>query len=168
MSEALKRLSVLADEQFAAEAKVVQLETELEAAKRDLATIAETRIPELMEELGMEDFTTTSGLKVVAKPTLVGSLPKGGREAALAWLREHELGGIIKTNVVVPFSKGDDNDAREFVEELEGEGVAAQLVSDVNHMTLKAQAKKLLEDGVDVPLEKLGLHRKTVAKVSQS
>lgn len=159
----IKQLSDLADELFAAQTRVEELQAELKAAQQAVQRLAEFTIPEAMDDLGVTELKTSSGLVVT-----VGDEVKAGdlkRPDGLAWLRKIGEGGAIKTMVGVPFSAGSEADADQFVERLAGEGFAATKTAAVNHMTLKSIIRKKLQEGEEVPMEQLNAHQFRQARV---
>lgn len=159
----INTLTMLADELFDAEAEVQRLNAELQTAQKKVQRLSEIDIPEAMDDLGVDEIKTKSGLTVkVSDDVKAGNLK---RLPGLSWLREHGEGGCIKTNVLVPFAKGSDADADEFLERLRGEGIAAEKSAEVNHMTLKSIIRKKLEAGEEVPLEILGAFQFRKAKI---
>lgn len=162
--DGLSRLSTLAEKQYEAEAKVVTIEADLAAMRRTVRDLSETQIPELMDELGMNEFKTTAGIEIkVDNKIRCGDLK---RADGLEWLRENGEGGLIKSEIVVPFSKGNDQEASDLADSLEGDGFACKLNQRVAWNSLASTIKGLLEDGVDVPLKTLGAHLQRVTKVS--
>ena len=60
----LSDLAKLVEEQRSCEKDVIDLELNLKAAKQRLRKVKETEIPELMQEIGMETFTLSTGQTV--------------------------------------------------------------------------------------------------------
>lgn len=164
MSDALKRLSNLAETHAALELLVDNRENEIHTLKRDRDHIAEQQIPELMEELGIAEFKTTSGLTITVGDKVRCGVLKNAK--GLAWLREHGHGGLVKTAVTVPFARGGEDAAVQLVDRLEGEGLKATAESHVHNQTLGSAVDAMLKDGEDVPLELLGAYLQRRAKVT--
>lgn len=162
-SDGLARLAELADRQATAEARVDELQEDLKRAKAEVAEVAEKLIPDLMDELEVSEFTTRSGLKVTVGERVV--CPQLRNAEGLEWLRDHGQGGLIKSQVVVPFTRGDDTDAAQLVERLRGEGLSAQHDSHVVWNTLASAIKSMREDGEVVPMELFRAHDLRRAKV---
>jgi hypothetical protein len=127
--------------------------------------VSEVALPEKMEALGMETFTTTSGLKVKIKETIRASIPKENPTASLNWLRENGHGGVIKRTVKLEFGKGKDEQADEIVQTLRTGGYDVSDEANVHFMTLGALAKELLTSGQDMPADLFGIHRQRVSKI---
>lgn len=147
----LAELADLANQLYLADAKIMTAESELKTAKAARAVLAEKAIPELMANVGMAEFTTSSGLKLKIKPFMAVSIPEERRAEAYVWLEENGHGGLIKRTLSVAFGR----DADEAVEKLKAELVSKQLVpkedQKVEPQTLKKWAKDRLEAGNEVP-----------------
>lgn len=160
----MKRLSQLADELFAEEAKVAELQADLKAAQKRVQKLAEFDIPELMDDLGVTELKTTSGLRVEVAEKLHAKKLTEAHVQALEWLRQHNQGGLIKTLVGVPFSAGSESDADQLVDRLAGEGIAAQKSVEVHHSSLAAALRTMLEQGEEIP-DYMGAYQRRVAAV---
>ena len=161
----LKYLTKLAADQAEAEADVERLEIELEAAKSTLRDIAENQIPELMDDIGVDSITTATGVKVtVGEKVRCGELKDA---KGLDWLREHEQGGLIKSELAIPFAKGSDSAAVKLTAYLKSKGYSVEERSKVVWNTLAKAIREMMEEGEDVPLEKLGAYIQRRAKLSK-
>lgn len=163
--DGLRQLSALAELQHEAEIEVERLTMELESAQRAVRSFSTKQIPDLMEDLDMASYTTTSGMEIKIKETIRANLPKGRLDAGLEWLRDNGHGGVIKSSVVVPFATGDDDAAMHLVDRLEGESIACTFEEKVNPQTLSAMVRALLADGEVVDFELLGVFTQRVAKL---
>jgi len=167
MTDQLAKLSQLADDLFTAQTEVERLNLELKEAQKEVQRLEETAIPEAMEAVGMDEFKTKSGLKIVVEDKLSAKKLTQAHAKALEWLRQHGQGGLIKTTLGIPFSKGSDDDADALLDRLQGEGIACAKLVEVHHSSLAAAIKRMMEEGVDVPLELLGGYSRRVAKVDK-
>lgn len=160
----MARLAALADQQYETEMTIAALEADIQAARARLKELSEFEIPDLMDELGITEFTTASGTTISVKEAIrCGNLsnPDG-----LAWLRENQQGGMIKSEVTVPFPKGGDEAARRLVLFLKANGFGGgKATQHVHNGTLRAAIRTMLEDGEDVPLKLLGAYIQRTAKV---
>lgn len=164
--EQLKMVSSLADRQVEIEKYIAKCEENLEKAKANWRNIAEKELPNAMQEIGMSKFTLSNGTSIEIKPELYASIPKDNKAPAFAWLREHDLDGVIKNVVSVQFSKGEDAKALELAEKLAMDGLLPQQEQSVHPQTLKALLKEQINKGVEVPLEKFGGYSVNRAKVT--
>lgn len=166
---ALSMLRSLAIQQKDCEVKVAQCEQELAAAKEELRQVSEVQLPELLDELGMEEFTTKEGLKIKVKEVIRASMGRSDeeKERALNWLDENGFGAIIKRTVEVPFNRGADNEAKQLRDELRKDGLRASFSRKVEPSTLRAFIVEKLTDGEEIPLDifKVFRDRKTQVEV---
>lgn len=163
MSDQLAQLAELADKQMKAEAAVEQAEVELRIKQKALRDINERLIPELMDEIGIEEFTTTSGLKITVKEAIRASITKERRAEAMKWLREHGYSKLIKHTFTLAPQSPDQAEAMR--EKLEAFGLEYGDSPTVHPSTLGAWVRKRLEEGEDIPLELFGVYRQRVSKV---
>lgn len=164
--DALVKLAELADRQAVAEAHVADLEAQLETARADVRELAEKLIPDLMDQIGMSDFTTLTGLRIEVGETIRASIPKAHAAKAFAWLKANGHAAMIKRVVSVSFGKGEDEQAEELHQKLAGElSLEVEDNASVHASTLAAFVREKLAKGEDVPLELFGVHRQRVAKL---
>lgn len=165
-SDQLGELSKLADELHDAEATVAQLEAKLASAKADVVRISEEEIPELMAEIGMDEFKTSTGLSIKLDRKVFAKIPKYRMGEAVDWLDEHGEGGMVKRNVVVGFNRDQEEAATELAASL-SEQYPAGVSQDysVHASTLKAWAKRKIEAGEEIPEDLFGIHTKQIAKI---
>lgn len=162
----LSKLSALADEQLQKEKELEAAEKHVKELKKELVDIAEHKIPELMDEAGVAEFKTSSGIKITIKENIRASISKANAIDAFKWLREHGHEALIKRKIVVEFSKGEDEDAARALELLQNEELAVDDNSTVHPQTLAKFVREKLEAGEDVPQELLGVYRQRVSTIS--
>lgn len=164
-SNSIAMLSELADRQAKAEAEVSRLEDELEKAKAHYRDICERQLPEAMQEVGMEEFSTTTGLKIFIKNDLRANLSGERLYHGLKWLRDHGNQALIKRVISVPFGAGEDEKAQQTLEKLEG--FPAEDKQTVHPQTLAAFIREQLQAGVNIPLELFGVFQQRVAVITR-
>ena len=165
-SDKLARLAQLAEQQAECAATLARLEAEQERVRETFRNLSEREIPDLMDEVGVAEFKTASGLKVSIKETIRASIPKAQTFAAHAWLRTHGHSGIIKELLSVRFGKGQDEKARELYEQLRQEEFDVESNASVHPQTLSSWAKEMLAQGKDVPQELFGVFRQRSSIIS--
>jgi hypothetical protein len=163
----LAQLSILADRQADAEHAVARLTADLAKANDQLRSICEHELPALMDELGMQDFTTTSGLKVTVRETIRASIPKDRKEAAFDWLDEHGHSSLVKRMFAVSFGRDEEKWARKFAADLRRRKreLSVDDIKKVESSTLRAFVKNQLEEGLELPLELFGVFRQRRSKI---
>lgn len=166
--DALARLSVMAEDQLQKQLDVAIAEKALKDAKEELDQVSMFDIPELMEKLGIEQFQTTSGLKVSIKEKVRASILKATQHQAFAWLRENGHAAIIKRIVKVQFGMGEDVYAQQAVEALEAQSLPVEDNSSVHPATLAKFVREMQEDGAEVPTDLFSIHRHSVSTIKTS
>lgn len=160
----LSQLSLLAEAQAAAAAKVADLEAQLESARAELRDYAEHKVPELMDQIGIGEFKTTSGLKIKIQETIRASITKAAAVRAFAWLRENGHAAMIKRTISVALGKGEEEKAAKLHALLDGE-FELDDAEAVHPSTLSAFVREKLREGEEVPIDLFGVHRQRVSKL---
>ena len=151
------------------EDEVAELEEKLKAKKNERDDISSRVIPELLQEQGLSEIKLADGSKVSVKKEFRATLPKDDltREAAYQWLRDQNLGDIIKNNVTVSFGKGEDNKANQLVDLAVANGFTPQQKSDVAWNTLTALYEERVKAGLDMPSDVFSLWIRNKTKISR-
>ena len=151
------------------EDEVAELEEKLKAKKNERDDISSRVIPELLQEQGLSEIKLADGSKVSVKKEFRATLPKDDltREAAYQWLRDQNLGDIIKNNVTVSFGKGEDNKANQLVDLAVANGFTPQQKSDVAWNTLTALYEERVKAGLAMPSDVFHLWIKDKTKISR-
>ena len=164
----LNRVATLAALQRQQEREVIRRTAALQEALGALRQTREVDLPDAMRDAGMSDFTLTDGTKVKTEIKLIGS--KLVNPVGLAYVEEHGGASLIKTTLIAELDRGDLAEARALLAELRAHRLAnrfkrLELEESVHQSTLASFAGKKLEDGEDVPLERLGVRRRVTAIV---
>ncbi len=77
------------------------------------------------------------------------------RATAYQWLRDNNLGDIIKNEISARFGRNEDGKALEFSKLATANGYEVQQDLKVEPMTLKATLRELHEKGADLPPEEI-------------
>lgn len=159
MSE-LKRVIELSSLLVQQRKYVEDLESRYETAKADLRRIETEDLPELMREIGMKSVTLDDGSVVEVVEEVDCSITQEKRAAAHDWLLANGFGGLIKTEVVVAFGKGEHEAAMKCAEQVGG--VAQERV---HPSTLKSFVKEQMTKGAAIPFDLFGIHPYNKAKL---
>jgi hypothetical protein len=135
---------------------VATLENTLKDLKAKRKELAEVKLPEIMNSIGMADFTMNDGKKV--KLTTFYDAKIKNKLQAFSYLESVGDESIIKDTVTLNFERGDHDRANSIVEELADQGIALKRKEDVHPSTLKAYVKEKLEAGADIPMEAFGIY----------
>ena len=162
----LQRVVQLAELLLKLRENVESLETQLEKAKVDMRRVEQVDLPDLMQELGLETFKLKSGETVEVKPEVECSITEEKRAAAHSWLVSKGFSGLIKTEVVVTFGRGEHDAAEDFAEEVTKQGKQPNLVERVHPSTLKSFVKEQMAAGNPVPFDLFGVHPYSKVKIT--
>lgn len=165
-NEDLSQIAALAQQQLDLEKEIAEVEEHLAEKKRKLGLLSEVDIPNLLEKFGMSMFKLIDGSIVDIKVNLVCGITEANKPAAFAWLAETGNDGIIKNEFKLPFGKGQDAEAQDLKEFLDGAGFSYTNSRNVHHSTLKSFVKKRLEAGEEVPVDLFSVFEKKVATVT--
>ena len=165
--DSLSRLGALAQDLYLAELEVAQAQENLKEAQRKERDISEHQIPELMDEVGVSEFTTKSGIKLAVSDNLRVSPPAARRQEAYDWLIARGFGDLVKHNVIIGFGRDEADQAESLSEHLMMEGYTTKDERKVESQTLKKQIRTLLEEGEDVPLDLFGTTQYRQTKITQ-
>jgi hypothetical protein len=105
----------------------------------------------MMEEMHITKLKLKDGESVEIKKIYGASIPQEHQEAAFTWLRNNDLGDIIKNDITVTFGRGEDNKAAEYASLAQGQGYEPVQKIGVHPQTLKAVVRERLESGREMP-----------------
>lgn len=165
----LGRLSEMAETARRLEDQVAEAQQTLKKLQEEHRTVVEHQIPELMDSIGMEKFSTRGGLNIAVREAIRASLGSGPeKDRNIKWLEDNGHEAIVKMSVVVPFGRGEEQRAaaKALSDRLQAEGCDASFERKVEPSTLSALVRELLEQGSPVPEEAFHVHRQRVAKIT--
>ena len=146
LSNYVIRLQELEDEIKADEEKLKQKK---EAADK----ISEQVIPEIMESMKLKTMKLHDGSAIEVKEIYSATIPVDKREGAFNWLRNNDLGDLIKNEITVSFGRNEDNKAREYANLAESN---------------KALYRERVEGKQDLPSEHFNLFKGNKTKITRS
>lgn len=168
---------------YRAEQHVEHCEQLLKEAKEAVRVLEQDTLPKLFDDAEEFEVALPSGLKGKRKLAVIGALPKidpkadyttqasqrAAREAAFDWLDREGYGPLIKCTVIAEFEKGDKDKADALFREVRAKSnsAAVGLKEDIHPMTLFAQMRRRVEEGKEVPFEKLGLSVISVVELTK-
>ena len=153
----------------AKEDEIAKLEEQLKSKKAEADDISSRVIPELLAEQGLSEIKLADGSKVSVKKEYRCTLPKDESKRAQCydWLRDQNLGDIIKNNVFVTFGKGEDDKAKSLIDLAVANGYEPSQKSDVAWNTLTALYEERVKAGLDMPSDVFHLWIKDKTKISR-
>ena len=145
--------------------EVARAEDQLKALKETQTDLKQRRIPDLMDELGVMEFTTTSGLKVSVKRKVRANITDSTRTAAIAWFKEHNLERMVKNEFKLSLDKGEDVKAEELAKIIEKMGLVCTNKKSVHPSSLSAFVRQRDAAGEDVPSDLFNVYRFSEARI---
>ena len=144
-------------------------EDNIKSTKKEIDHLSGEVIPTMMTEMGLSHLKLVDGSSVDVKPNYSASITIANKEAAFNWLRENNLGDIIKNEISVSFGRNEDNKAADYAALAEGQGFQPQQKLKVEPMTLKALVRERIEAGKEMPTELFNIYvgNKTTIKRKQ-
>lgn len=165
--EQLGVLAQKAERQVELEDEIAQIEQELKTKKEELAKVGELDIPELMHELGVEDFTLKNGLKVKVSAFYGAKIPDELADQAFDWLEDEGHDGIIKGELIVMYKRPDKQRLGQFYELAKELGFEVKDKLNVHPMTLKAFVKEQITEGKELPRNLFGVYTGWRTKITK-
>ena len=164
--DALARIAQLAADLRVAKGDVEEIENALKTAKDLMLQIAEHDLPEALATVGMSEVRLADGTRVSVADNIFARITAENEQAAFGWLNQHGHGNLIKREFKIAFGRDQEDWAATFETNLGAQGVQYDRKQGVHHSTLKSFIKGQLEDGVELPEDIFGVHRKSVAKLT--
>ena len=143
-------------------------EEKLKQKKEVADKISEQVIPEIMESMKLKTMKLNDGSAIEVKEIYSATIPVDKRENAFNWLRNNDLGDLIKNEITVSFGRNEDNKASEYANLAESNGYQPQQKLKVEPMTLKAEYRSRVEKGLDLPSEHFNLFKGNKTKITRS
>ena len=150
------------------EDQIKDLEMQLKDKKREADKVSGEVIPTIMQEMNISSLKLADGSAVEVKPVYGASIPVAQREEAFKWLRDNDLGDLIKNEVTVSFGRNEDNKAAEYAVLAQGQGYQPVQKLKVEPMTLKALVRERLEAGQEMPTELFNVFAGNRTKITRS
>ena len=146
-ADAAKSLSDKVIELRNLEDQIKNAEDSVSKLKEKQKTLSQFEIPTMMEEMHITKLKLKDGESVEIKKIYGASIPQEHQGAAFQWLRDNDLGDIIKNDITVTFGRGEDNKAAEYASLAQGQGFEPVQKIGVHPQTLKAVVRERLESG---------------------
>ena len=153
----LKKIADMGNRLLTMDTEIADMEEKLEQMKEQRKQLAEVTLPDAMMGIGLAAFTLINHRQLLVDKYYSCSLPKAEemdkRKRAFDWLRLSGNGGIIKTNFIEQFTKGQEEQVAKLAKLLTKNKVDFAQKDDVHHQTLKAFVREEMEKGRNVPAE---------------
>ena len=153
-------------------AKELAIQEELEKAiaesKAITTRLQDVTIPDLMSNLGLEEFKLKTGEMVKLKPVFGASVAEVRKPEAWAWLRNNGYGSLIKVTLGCKFGMGEEDLSFKAEEALKANGIPYTCKEDVHASTLKSFVTEQYEEGKTFPEALFGAFTKTIAQIKSN
>ena len=133
------------------EDEIANAEKSVSKLKEQAKVLSQFEIPEMMEKMHITKLKLKDGEAVEIKRFYSAAILPEHQEKAFQWLRDNDLGDIIKNDVTVTFGRGEDNKASEYANLAKGQGYEPVQKIGVHAQTLKAVVRERLEAGRELP-----------------
>ena len=143
-------------------------EERLARKKEQHDKLSQQVIPEIMESMKLKTMKLRDGSGIEIKEIYSATIPLDKKEGAFNWLRNNDLGDLIKNEITASFGRNEDNKAREYANLAEGNGYQPQQKLKVEPMTLKALYRERVEKKLDLPSEHFNLFKGNKTKITRS
>jgi hypothetical protein len=154
----LENVMVFANRLQEVEREVDALDQYKKTLTEEIKDIEETKLPQILEILGMPWFGLKDGSKVEIKPTFQGSLVSEDlvqRQLQLDWLVANDGQDLIKNAYTITFGKGQDAEAKALRDMLVEFGFDFEVKESVHAGSLGSFIKEKMTNGDEVPLSAL-------------
>ena len=141
------------------EEEIEKDEAFLKQKKERADKISSEVIPEIMESMKLKTLKLQDGSAIEVKEIYSATIPVANRERAYQWLRDNDLGDLIKNEVTVSFGRGEDTKANEYASLAKSNGYQPSQKLKVEPMTLKALYRERVEAKQDLPSEHFNLFK---------
>ena len=144
-------------------------EEELKELETRRDVISSEVIPNLLSEQGLASLNMLDGSKVEVKKKFSCTVKADPdlKEKAHTWLRENNLGDIIKNNIAVSFGTGEDNKADDFFGLAASSGYEPEQSQKVEPSTLRALFRERVQNGLDMPSDIFNVYIKDETKITR-
>ena len=156
--EQIKTISAKCIELQETEKEIDEIEQRLKNVKKKHLHLSEETIPNLLTEAGVSSIDLADGTSVKVTPYYGARISKDRQEEAFQWLRTEGDADLIRNNVGVSFTAGDDAKAQHVLELLKTANYRPVQKQEVNSMQLKQFVREQTEKGVTLPADLFSIY----------
>ena len=133
------------------EDQVAASEDHTRGLKEKARELSQVVIPKMMQEMNITKLKLKDGAQIEVTNFYSAKISPEKQDEAFNWLRSNGLGDIIKNDITVTFSRGEDNKAQQYAVLARGQGFEPVQKIGVHPQTLKAVVRERLEAGQEMP-----------------
>jgi len=141
------------------ELEIDSLKELLKQKQEHVLDVKQVQIPEWMKDKNLSQLKLNDGSLIEVKNFYGITVPSikdpDKRAEAYQWLRDNNLGDLIKNEVAARFGRNEDGKALEFAKLATANGYEVEQNLKVEPMTLKATLRELHEKGAALPPEEI-------------
>jgi hypothetical protein len=141
--------------------EIGNLQKTLNDKMKDEEHMSGTVIPNMMTEIGIRSFTLDDGSTVKVQKKYRPHISDDNRSDAMEWLRANNHEDLIRNEISIPFTKGEDAKAKALEKLIRQSEELRDIVlnkkENVHWKTLSAFCKEQVEKGIDFPEHLFGL-----------
>jgi len=164
----VNNLSSLVIELQKLEDEIKMDEEKLSRKKQQADKLSQQVIPEIMDSMKLKTMKLRDGSAIEIKEIYSATIPLDKKEGAFNWLRNNDLGDLIKNEITVSFGRNEDNKASEYANLAESNGYQPVQKLKVEPMTLKALFRERVEKDLDLPSEHFNLFKGNKTKITRN
>ena len=143
-------------------------EEKLSRKKQQADKLSQQVIPEIMDSMKLKTMKLRDGSAIEVKEIYSATIPVDKKEGAFNWLRNNDLGDLIKNEITVSFGRNEDNKASDYANLAESNGYQPVQKLKVEPMTLKALFRERVEKDLDLPSEHFNLFKGNKTKITRN
>ena len=143
-------------------------EERLSRKKQQADKLSQQVIPEIMDSMKLKTMKLRDGSAIEIKEIYSATIPIDKKEGAFNWLRNNDLGDLIKNEITVSFGRNEDNKASDYANLAESNGYQPVQKLKVEPMTLKALFRERVEKDLDLPSEHFNLFKGNKTKITRN
>ena len=164
----VNNLSTLVIELQKLEDEIKMDEERLSRKKEQADKLSQQVIPEIMDSMKLKTMKLKDGSAIEVKEIYSATIPLDKKEGAFNWLRNNDLGDLIKNEITVSFGRNEDNKASDYANLAESNGYQPVQKLKVEPMTLKALFRERVEKDLDLPSEHFNLFKGNKTKITRN
>lgn len=145
----LDNLRALSQRMIHLKEEETRLNNELSGIKEQINKLELELIPDTFDSLGIDEIKLSNGMKLKVSQMYVANISKTRLEEAHQWLRDHDAGDLIKTQLIL------DANLEGVLKKLEIEFGRDE---KVHNQTLRKFVREKLEAGEEIPHDLFGVH----------
>lgn len=158
----IAQVVTLARKQFKLASKIADTQASLNKMVEEFTELQETTLPDLMQEIGLEELRLSDKIALTIKKTLYASVPVAKMPRAIAWLKKRDWDSIVKYDASISFGKGEDKKMEVFQKIFEQrkllKDVPYKMKMSIHPQTLKAFVNEQRARGMEFPSTIFNIH----------